>query len=108
MRWACDQLNFISTQIGPEKRDPSLSMAARVISSTLRLTPGSEDVPDEKGTRWMSFTGRLAVSMPAISTSSTHRWRSSGVMSAMPSPCDTPKPSRSGYSSSVWVTLSRR
>ena len=49
--WACDQLNFISTQIGPEKRDPSLSMAARVVSSTLRLTPGSEEVPDENGTR---------------------------------------------------------
>ncbi len=51
MLWACDQLNFISTQIGPEKRDPSLSMAARVVSSTFRLTPGSEEVPDENGTR---------------------------------------------------------
>ena len=108
VEWAWDQLNFISTQIGPEKRVPSLSMAARVTSSTLRLTPGSEVVPDEKGTRWMSFTGRFASSMPAIRTSSTHCWRSSGVMPAMPSPCDTPKPSRSGYSSSVCVTLSRR
>jgi hypothetical protein len=106
--WACDQLNFISTQIGPAKREPSVSIAARVTCSTFRLTPGAEEVPDEKGTRWMSFTGRRAASMPAISTSSIHCCRSSGVMPPMPSPCETPKPSRSGYSSSVWVTLSRR
>jgi hypothetical protein len=42
-------------------------MAARVIFSTSALTPGPEESPDEKGTRWMSFTGvaRVAARAPA-------------------------------------------
>jgi hypothetical protein len=85
-------------------------MAARVTSSTFLLTPGSDESPEENGTRWISFTGRsrLASSAPAISTSSIHCWRCNGVIPAMPSPCETPIPSRSGYSSSNCFTLSRR